>query len=264
VKSTRRPTRTDGRTTPLAFLATFGAAFSALELLSSSPPTPVRALAALGVSGGFVAAYELTHETRRQELVARLGLGTPSIRALGAALAAGAAVVTTFVGGAALSGVHLELRSNWPAVLGGALVFHGLAEELIWRGFVFGHLRRGRDRKTAIRRSIPLIALTHVPIIISNGPLVGTLAVATAAITCLPLSYLYERGRRTIWPAAILHGLIGTWQLAERTYPVRYQMVILLATIVAPLSVYAFGDRFFGTSAQHSHTDLEPAMNAMS
>jgi hypothetical protein len=34
------------------------------------------------------------------------------------------------------------------------------------------------------------------------------------------LSYLYERGSGTIWAPAIVHGLIGTWQVVERTYPV--------------------------------------------
>ena len=207
-----------------------------------------------------MAVYELTHDTGRQGLVARLGLGMPSIRSVGAALATGSAVVGTFVGGAALSGVHLKMRPNWPAVLAGALLFHGVSEELVWRGFAFGHLRRQSDRKTAIQRSIPLIAVTHVPIIVTNGPVVGALAVATAAITCLPLSYLYERGGRTIWPAAILHGLIGTWQLAERTYPVRYQIVILLATIVVPFSAYAFGDRFFGSTTSNSLTELGHAV----
>jgi hypothetical protein len=63
--------------------------------------------------------------------------------------------------------------------------------------------------------STPVIAATPVPIIIGSGWLVGALAV----FTCLPLSYLYERGGGTIRPPAIVHGLIGTWQVVERTYP---------------------------------------------
>jgi hypothetical protein len=65
---------------------------------------------------------------------------------------------------------------------------------------------------------------------------VGTLAVIAAAATCVPLAYLAERGGATIWPPAVLHGLIGTWQIYERTYPVQFKLVILIATALVPLS----------------------------
>jgi hypothetical protein len=122
-------------------------------------------------------------------------------------------------------------------VLIGLLLFHGVAEELVWRGFAFGHLRRKFTFRRAVAGSMPLIAITHLPIVIGSGALVGGLAMTTAAITCLPLANLYERGGRTIWAAAILHGLIGTWQLFERSYPPSFQLVILAATMVVPLAV---------------------------
>lgn len=94
--------------------------------------------------------------------------------------------------------------------------------------------------------SLPLIVATHVPIILSNGAVVGGLALVSAAVTCLPLAYLWERGRGTIWPPAILHGLIFTWQIFERSYPVTFSLVVLIASIVVPLIALVFRDRFFG------------------
>ena len=68
----------------------------------------------------------------------------------------------------------------------------------------------------------------------------------SAIVTCLPLAHLYDRGGRTIWAPAIVHGLIGTWQLFERTFPVEFSLLILVGSIVTPLAAFAFGDRFFG------------------
>jgi hypothetical protein len=91
---------------------------------------------------------------------------------------------------------------------------------------------------------VPLIALTHVPIVVSNGLAVGALATLTAAATCLPFAYLWERGGGTIWAPALLHGLIGSWQLFERTDSDRYSMVVMTASILVPMAVFLFRDRF--------------------
>jgi membrane protease YdiL (CAAX protease family) len=171
-----------------------------------------------------------------------------------AAAVVGAAVIATFVAGAALLGTPLELRSNRFAVLVGVLLFHGLAEELVWRGYVYGHLRRNDSFGGAVARTVPLLALTHLPIIVGNGLAVGSLAVLSAAVTCLPLAYLYDRGGRTVWPPAIVHGAIGTWQLFDRTYPVEMSLLILCGSIVTPLTAFLFRDRFFGNTV----TDRPP------
>jgi membrane protease YdiL (CAAX protease family) len=150
-------------------------------------------------------------------------------------------------------------------VLGGVLLFHGLAEELVWRGYVYGHLRRTNSFRGAVIRTVPLIALTHVPIILSNGLAVGSLAVLSAAVTCLPLAYLYDRGGRTVWPPAIVHGLIGTWQLFDRTYPVEFSLLILCGSILTPLTAFLFGDRFFAVrAADPPHAIQQPTPKGQS
>ncbi len=240
----------------LVFLATFLAAWGALDRLVTSPPGPRSAVGSLAAALAIVGLGQRLLRRGAPEPIHRaLGLGPPANRALVPALAAGLLTLLAYVAGAAATGVTLELRSNWPVVLVSALVFHGLAEELVWRGFVFGHLRRTRSFWSAIAWSIPLIALTHVAIIVTNGPFVGGLAVASAAITCLPFSYLWQRGGGTIWAPAITHGLVGTWQLFERTYPDRYSAVVVSVSILIPLVVFAFGDRFFRPAPSRSATD---------
>jgi membrane protease YdiL (CAAX protease family) len=249
--------------TVIAFLVTFLLAWFVLDRLAVSPPMPLPALVALAAAAAVLVVGErVGFRTPFREVPRALGLGRPVGRALVVATIAGVAVIAGFLGGAALTGTQLQLRADWPLVLVGVLVFHGLAEELVWRGFAFGHLRRRFSFWRAVLASMPLIALTHVTIIAGNGWLVGGLAVITAAVTCLPLSYLYERGGQTMWAPALLHGLIGTWQLFERTYPMTFSLVLVTVPIVVPLVAFAFGAWFFGRplparqkQTQHTSTD---------
>jgi hypothetical protein len=41
-------------------------------------------------------------------------------------------------------GVPMELRGNWLWILVGAIALNGIGEETLFRGFIFGHLRRAR------------------------------------------------------------------------------------------------------------------------
>ncbi len=234
---------------PLAFLGTFVAAWAVLDL-APSPPVPVGALLALAGAGlVLVLGERLLGSVSIRAIPGTLGLGRPDVRVLGLAGTVGLTVFVTYLVGARLVDAEVELRSNWPAVLIGSLLFHGVAEELVWRGFAFGRCRATATFWRAVARTMPLIALTHVPIILTDGVVIGGLAVASAAVTCLPFAYLWERGGRTIWGAAVLHGLVGTWQLFERGYPASFSMVILLTSIVVPMSVFLVGDRFLARGA---------------
>ncbi len=233
-RSSRRPRSAH----VVGFLITFLVAWFALDQLVTSPPSPASALLCIAVAGSVVVVGERTvFGTRRRDLPSALGLGRPHWPAVGVAGAVGALVFVTYLTGAAALGVDLHLRSNWPVVLVSSMLFHGLAEELVWRGFVFAHLRRITTFRRAVWGSVPLIALTHVSIIAGNGLVVGGLAVVSAAVTCLPMAHLWARGGRTIWAPATLHGLIGTWQLFERDYPASFSMVLVSGSILVPLLV---------------------------
>jgi len=235
-----------------AFLVTFLAAWLALDRLVTSPPTVVSATISLAAASAVLLVGELVlSHTAPHDLGRRLGLGRPTARALAVAAIVGGAVLATYVGVGAALDIELEVRSNWPAVLAGVLLFHGVAEELVWRGFAFGHLRRTATFRRAVVRTIPLLALTHVPIMVNTGVGVGALAVVSAAVTCLPLALLWERGGRTIWAPALLHGLIGTWQLFDRdSYGTEFGLVIVGTSILVPLAACAFGDRWYGTGEE--------------
>jgi membrane protease YdiL (CAAX protease family) len=226
------------------FVATFLLGWMALDRLITSPPTILTTTLAITAAGGAVfVGHVVALGTPAREVPARLGLGRPRARALVVGTVAGALVVLTYVVGAAALDVDLELRRNWPVVAVNALLFHGFAEELVWRGFAFGHLRRRMTFWRAVLWVTPLIAVTHVPIIVGNGLLLGALAVLSAAVTCVPFAHLWEHGGRTIWGPAVLHGAIGFWQLFERTFPDRYSAAVICGSIVVPLVVLLWRPR---------------------
>jgi membrane protease YdiL (CAAX protease family) len=230
----------------IGFLTTFLVAWFALDRLVPSPMAPIPALVALAAAVAVLAIGErVVYRTAPRSIPVALGFGRPVGRALVAAGGVSLAAIAALIGGAALLGIPLELRAGWPMALLGVLIFHGLAEETVWRGFAFAHLRSGRTFRQAVLFAMPLIALTHVPIVLSNGPLVGGLAMVSAAVTCLPLAYLWERGGRTIWAPALVHASVDLWQLLTPGFPMQLSLVVLVISIVVPLLAFVFGDRFF-------------------
>jgi hypothetical protein len=116
-------------------------------------------------------------------------------------------------------------------------------------------LRQSHSFARAVWWSVPLIALTHMPIALTDGWLVGGLATLTAAITCWPFATLWERGGRTVWAPALLHALIGCWQLFERSYPIAFSVIVLVASISVPLLAVVPWER---VSRRPAPADREP------
>jgi len=207
-------------------------------------------LLALAITVAVAALWEhFAFATPARALLVSLGFGRPTGRSLLAGAVLSAAVLTFYPAYVLVSGTDLTLRSNWLWLAIGLFAYHGLAEELVWRGYAFRRLRRGRTFAAAIRRTIPLIAITHLPIVITNGPVVGLFAIAVAAVTCLPFGYLWERGGQTIWAAAMLHASIDAFKLFEipgGEAAVLFSISLATVSIFVPLGVLVVGNRFFG------------------
>jgi membrane protease YdiL (CAAX protease family) len=166
-----------------------------------------------------------------------LGLGRPGARALGTAAATSAVVLVVFPLASAVADAPIGLRSNWPWLLVATFAFNGVAEELVWRGFAFRRLRDGRRFSTAVWLTMPLIAATHVPIVVASGPLVGLGAMLVAAVTSLPFSYLFETGRDTLWAPAVLHTAIDSFKLfiIPATATATFSLLLIAVSLVVPM-----------------------------
>ena len=206
-------------------------------------------LVALGFTAAAAAVWErFAFGTPVRSLLGSLGLGRPTARSLVAGAVVSAAVLAFYPIYVLASGNSLPLRADWLWLAIGLFAYHGLAEELAWRGYAFSRLREGRSFGAAIRWTMPLIAITHLPILIGNGPAIGAVAITVAIVTCLPFGYLWERGGHTIWAAAMLHASIDAFKLFEvpaGQARVSFSLSLALVSLVVPLGVLAFGDRFF-------------------
>lgn len=182
--------------------------------------------------------------TEARRLLVDLGFGRARWRGVAPAALVAAAVpayLPIYSAGVA----PLKLANGWPLLaVGGLFAYHGLAEELAWRGYVFRRLREGRSFWRAVLWTMPLLAATHVPIVVTAGPLIGVVAMIVAAVTCVPFAHLYERGGRTIWAPALVHAAIDGFKLvtpANGTFPVSFSLGLALVSVVVPF--LAFADR---------------------
>jgi membrane protease YdiL (CAAX protease family) len=106
---------------------------------------------------------------------------------------------------ASTKAIVVHLRPDWFQLLVGVALVNGITEEVIHRGFVFGHLRRGRSFAAAATFSALVFAAQHVYIIFTSGFTVGVASVLLAALLAYPLAFVFERGGNSIAGPAILH-----------------------------------------------------------
>lgn len=241
----------------MRFLAGFGLLYATLMAASSVDATGrwgLAILAAVLLTG--IAVERLLFGTPLAGGLRSLGLGRPGGRALLLAAAASGLVLLVFPLSAAVSGIGVQLRPDWVWLLVGIFAFHGLAEELVWRGFAFRRLRSGRTFRAAMGWTMPLIAATHLPIVLTHGPAIGVGAMCVAAVTSIPFGYLYETGRRTIWAPALVHTAIDSFKLvvipaaALATFP----LLLTVVSLLVPLAVLAVPRRLLLPARPRSTT----------
>lgn len=161
----------------------------------------------------FVVALALAVErlltgARLRDCIRLLGLGAPAALALVCAAAMSLALLACLPLLAALTNVELELRANAAWLALGMLAQGGVAEEVLFRGFMYRHLRQTRSFWRAATLSAVPFAAAHVALLWSLDLSVALLALAMAIAWSFPLAWLFDRAGNSIWPGAILHAVI--------------------------------------------------------
>jgi membrane protease YdiL (CAAX protease family) len=99
----------------------------------------------------------------------------------------------------------VDLRPAWLPLLLGVVLVNGITEEVIHRGFVYRHLRRGRSFAIAATISAMLFAAQHLYIVVTMGWTIGLASVLLAALLAYPMASVFDRGGHSILGPAILH-----------------------------------------------------------
>ena len=246
-RTTGRHPAVGSRRSWLGFLAGFAALCGALLGTSALDASGRWGLAILGAVLMVAIGVEVTHDRSSVAgALRRLGLGRPRGRAVVVAAVLSGLVLLVFPLTGAVSGAAVQLHPEWLWLLIGIFAFHGLAEELVWRGFAFRRLREGRSFWAATFWTMPLIAVTHVPIVVTMGPAIGIGAMAVAAVTSMPLAYLYETGGRTIWAPALVHTAIDAFKLVAIPAVAlsTFSPLIIVVSLTVPLLAFAVPRRW--------------------
>jgi membrane protease YdiL (CAAX protease family) len=140
--------------------------------------------------------------------VQHLGLGRP--RAKGIVVAGSVAVLLlgvalVFVGA---RGLTPTFYPGWTSLLPGLFAQAGIAEETLFRGYLFGHVRVGRTFWRAARLAMLPFVAVHLVLFFSMPWPIALASVVLAVVISFPLAYLFELGGATIWAPALLHFVI--------------------------------------------------------
>jgi membrane protease YdiL (CAAX protease family) len=137
-----------------------------------------------------------------------LGLGPSAPRAALASALLGALLVACLPLIARLAGAQLGWRPQAAWLALGIFAQGGVAEEVLFRGFLYRHLRQTRSFWRAASLSAVPFAAAHLPLFWTFDASLAGLSLAMAVLWSFPLGWLFDRARGSIWPCALLHAVI--------------------------------------------------------
>lgn len=153
-------------------------------------------------------AERTLYRTPVRSIPKALGLGRPSGRGILVALLLSAILLAVIPVFARATDTRFAFYPGWLALLPGLFAQAGIAEETLFRGFLFGRLREGRSFwRAASLATIPFVAV-HLILFASMPWPVALAAILLAATLSFPFAYLYELGGGTIWAPALIHFIV--------------------------------------------------------
>ena len=162
-----------------------------------------------------------------------LGLGAPRARGMLAALAACGVLMLAYPLYMLATGAGVSVYDGAPLLALGVFAQGGLAEELVFRGYLYGHLRRRFAFWRAAWLSLAPFALAHLYLFLTMDWPVALAALLLSMLLTFPFAWLYELGGRTIWAAALAHAVVqGAIKLLVVGDPV-FPLVWMAACVLA-------------------------------
>jgi membrane protease YdiL (CAAX protease family) len=175
------------------------------------------------------------------DAVRQLGLRRPQPRGMVAATAAALVLLTVGLLFALVNGMTAAFYPGWLALVPGLFVQAGMAEEALFRGYLFGHVRVGRTFwRAAAVSMLPFVAV-HLVMFLSMPWPIALASVLLAVVISFPLAHLFELGGQTIWAPAVLHFVIqGTVKVIVFPHGGEsFALAWIAASAVVPLLVFA-------------------------
>ena len=175
----------------------------------------------------------------------RLGLGLPRASGVIAAVTAVTLLLLVVPAYLAVSGSAWSMYPGWSRLLPGLLAQAGIAEEVLFRAYLYGQLRPGRSYWRAALLSSGPFVLVHLELLFRMPAAIAIASILLSAVISLPLARLFDLGGRTIWAPAILHAVVQSVvkviDIAEPT--ATFPLVWMGASAAVPFVVFAWRPR---------------------
>ncbi len=228
------------------FIAAF-LAMHAVSILTSGLPYILGAFITSGaVLGALLILLRWVFAEPPETAAENIGLKKVPFRDMVPGLAVSVALLLAYpLLGAALN-TTLALTATWPANLAGTFFTGGIAEEALFRGFLFGRLRRTMSFRRASLISMGVFSLAHLLLFTYLDWPIALLSTLLAVVTSVPLAYLFERGDNTIWSPALVHTTIRTIGMVVTTDQNYMGLAAawMVCCMVVPYVVLAFSRDF--------------------
>ena len=137
-----------------------------------------------------------------------VGLGRPRTKGLAIAGVIGLMLLSIVPLFARATSGSVDLVPGWAALLPGLFAQAGVAEETLFRGYLFGRLRRGRSFWRAASVSMLPFVGVHLLLFFTMPWPIALAAVLLAVVLSFPLAHLFELGGAAIWAPALLHFVV--------------------------------------------------------
>ena len=229
----------------IMFLAGFAAVFALFQFLGNELESG-RGEAGLLIGAIITLATLLTDKWLTREPFKKvyfsLGLGMPSLKGILLALAASLLMLLIIPAVIIYTNASWSMYPGWTGLLPGLFAQAGIAEETLFRGYLFRHLRKGRTfMRAAVIASIPFIA-AHSILFFTMPWVIALASLLLSAIISFPLARLFEVGGNTIWAPAILHFVV---QSAVKVIVMEglsfiFPVIWMLAAAVIPFVVFVY------------------------
>ena len=235
----------------LTILTGFVLLFVVLDRAPSLVATQDRTVGFLVASGALVvAAVSLDMLLFGRTLPSTwrtLGFGRPELRTLAITTLLGALMMGFFPIFSWFTRASFALPEDWVWVLVGLFAVHGIAEEVLFRGFAFHNLRLGRTFGRAAWLSLLLFAIAHLYLFTYMPPVLALFATFLSLASAHPLAYLFERCNNTIWAPAVLHTQVHaiSFFVIPEAFVVTAAIAWMTMWSLSVLLIYAFRQRLF-------------------
>ena len=187
-----------------------------------------------------LAAERFLFGERLAEAARDVGLGRPLARGLIAAGGACTLLMLVFPAMAAIEDARVVVDSRWTVLLPGLFAQAGIAEEALFRGYLFRRIRAGRSFWHAVALAALPFAAVHLILFATMPWPIALAAVLLSVIVGAPLARLFELGGNTIWAPALVHFTIqGAIKLVSlQPADARLPVIWMAASAVIPFLVF--------------------------